>query len=363
MRDAGMVNVGQLARERHGEQDVAIVGFGSHHGGVITADSWGAPVQRMPLPPARSGSVEALLHDAVPDATALFVVPTATPDWLVRETPHRAVGVVYRPHAERWGNEVPTVLGRRYDAFCWFDESRALRPLHGPSRSVRRWRPIRMAADPARPVVVPAGAAHLDGDLAVPQAGRGVVLFAHGSGSSRHSPRNVQVADALQDAGFGTLLLDLLTPDEERVDARTRQHRFDIPLLAGRLTAAADWLAAEGATQQLPLATFGASTGAAAALITAAERPDRVGAVVSRGGRPDLAGDALARVRAPTLLLVGGDDREVLELNRAAAARLTAEHEVSVVPGATHLFEEPGTLDRVVELSIAWLCRWLTADG
>jgi erythromycin esterase-like protein len=131
MRDAGMVNVGQLARERHGEDDVVIVGFGSHHGSVIAGDSWGAPMQRMPLPPARDGSVEALLHDAVPDATALFVVPPSAPDWLVRETPHRAVGVVYRPHAERWGNYVPTVLGRRYDAFCWFDESRALSPLHG----------------------------------------------------------------------------------------------------------------------------------------------------------------------------------------------------------------------------------------
>jgi erythromycin esterase-like protein len=131
MRDAGMVNVGQLARERYGEHDVVIVGFGSHHGSVVAGDSWGAPMQRMPLPPARGGSVEALLHDAVPDATALFVVPPAAPDWLVRSTPHRAVGVVYRPQAERWGNYVPTVLGRRYDAFCWFDESRALSPLAG----------------------------------------------------------------------------------------------------------------------------------------------------------------------------------------------------------------------------------------
>jgi erythromycin esterase len=131
MSDAGMVNVGQLARERHGEQDVVIVGFGSHHGSVIAGASWGAPMQRMPLPPARGGSVETLLHEAVADATALFVVPPDSPDWLVRELPHRAVGVVYRPQAERWGNYVPTVLGRRYDAFCWFDESRALSPLAG----------------------------------------------------------------------------------------------------------------------------------------------------------------------------------------------------------------------------------------
>jgi erythromycin esterase len=136
MADAGMVNVGQLARERHGEEDVAIVGFGSHHGSVLAGESWGAQVRRMPLPPARGGSVEAVLHDAVPEATALFVVPTDPPDWLVRELPHRAVGVVYRPQAERWGNYVPTVLGRRYDAFCWFDESRALQPLAGTQAHV-----------------------------------------------------------------------------------------------------------------------------------------------------------------------------------------------------------------------------------
>ena len=131
MVDAGMVNLGQLARERHGEDDVVVVGFGSHHGTVLAADEWGEPVQRMPLPPARSGSLEALLHDTVPDATALFVFPPELPGWLAEERPHRAVGVVYHPGVERWGNYVPTVLGRRYDVFCWFDESRALAPLPG----------------------------------------------------------------------------------------------------------------------------------------------------------------------------------------------------------------------------------------
>jgi dienelactone hydrolase len=218
-----------------------------------------------------------------------------------------------------------------------------------------------MAAEPGGAVVVPAASVHLDGDLVVPPGARGVVLFAHGSGSSRHSPRNRQVAAALNAAGYGTLLLDLLTADEERVDARTREHRFDIALLGGRLTAAADWLAGRPETGGLPLATFGASTGAAAALITAAERPDRVAAVVSRGGRPDLAGAALARVRAPTLLLVGGADAQVLDLNRAAAARLTVEHEVSVVAGATHLFQEPGTLEEVIARTVTWLDRWLPA--
>ena len=202
----------------------------------------------------------------------------------------------------------------------------------------------------------------LAGDLAVPESARGVVLFAHGSGSGRHSPRNRQVAAGLQDAGYGTLLLDLLTEAEERVDARTRALRFDIGLLAGRLTDAADWLDGAEATAGIPLALFGASTGAAAALITAADRPELVGAVVSRGGRPDLAGAALGRVRAPTLLIVGGADREVLELNRQAAARLAAEHEISVIPGATHLFPEPGALEQVIERSVAWLVRSLPSN-
>jgi dienelactone hydrolase len=207
-------------------------------------------------------------------------------------------------------------------------------------------------------VRVPVPGADLEGDLAVPEGARGVVLFAHGSGSSRRSPRNQQVAEGLQAAGYGTLLIDLLTEAEERIDARTRELRFDIGLLAGRLTAVADWLART--EEALPVATFGASTGAAAALITAADRPERVAAVVSRGGRPDLAGEALGRVRAPTLLVVGGADRQVLALNEQAAARLTAEHEIAVVPGATHLFEEPGALEQVVAHSVRWLDRWLS---
>jgi dienelactone hydrolase len=211
-------------------------------------------------------------------------------------------------------------------------------------------------------VTLDASGVVLAGDLAVPESARGVVLFAHGSGSGRHSPRNRQVAAGLQDAGYGTLLLDLLTEAEERVDARTRALRFDIGLLARRLTDAADWLDGAEATAGIPLALFGASTGAAAALITAADRPELVGAVISRGGRPDLAGAALGRVRAPTLLIVGGADREVLELNRQAAARLAAEHEISVIPGATHLFPEPGALEEVIERSVAWLVRSLPSN-
>jgi pimeloyl-ACP methyl ester carboxylesterase len=194
----------------------------------------------------------------------------------------------------------------------------------------------------------------VDGDLVmVPQAG-GIVVFAHGSGSSRHSPRNKRVADHLQRAGFGTLLLDLLTADEEQLDLRSRELRFDIGLLGCRLVGAIDWLAARFSGTELPIALFGASTGAAAALVAAVTRADRVAAVVSRGGRPDLAGPALERLTAPTLLIVGALDPQVLELNRRAAERLTCPHRLAVVPGAGHLFEEPGALDEVAGLAGAW---------
>ena len=211
-----------------------------------------------------------------------------------------------------------------------------------------------------RQVRVPSAGIMLDGDLAVPaEEARGVVLFAHGSGSSRHSPRNRRVARALQEIGWATLLLDLLTPEEEQIDLRTRELRFDISRLAARLTAAADWLAEQRDTAELPLAVFGASTGAAAALITAADRPERVRLVISRGGRPDLAGDALYRVRAPTLLIVGERDPEVRKLNESAAAVMRAPVSIELVPAATHLFEEPGALETVIDLAAAALDRQL----
>jgi putative phosphoribosyl transferase len=209
-------------------------------------------------------------------------------------------------------------------------------------------------------VVVPAAGVGLGADLTVPESARGVVLFAHGSGSSRHSPRNRLVAETLHEASLATLLLDLLTADEDEIDLVTREHRFDIPLLARRLVGAIDWLAEHEASAQLPLGAFGASTGAAAALIAAAERPDPVRAVVSRGGRPDLAGDALERVRVPTLLIVGERDPLVLELNREAMARVPGETRMEVVPGATHLFEEPGALEQVSALARAWFAEWLS---
>jgi putative phosphoribosyl transferase len=208
-------------------------------------------------------------------------------------------------------------------------------------------------------VTVDTGDAELEGTLTVPADASGVVLFAHGSGSSRHSPRNRFVANELRQARLATLLTDLLTPEEEAIDARTAKLRFDIDLLARRVTAATDWLADQDATRGLPIGLFGASTGAAAALVAAAERPELVRAVVSRGGRPDLAGDVLGRVRAPTLLVVGGDDVEVLRLNEQARDQLTAENELQVVPGATHLFEEAGALEQVAALARDWLERHL----
>jgi pimeloyl-ACP methyl ester carboxylesterase len=198
------------------------------------------------------------------------------------------------------------------------------------------------------------GSAQLEGNLSLPEAATGVVLFAHGSGSSRHSPRNRYVAQALNEGGLGTLLIDLLTAAEEREDARTGRLRFDIALLAARVVGASDWLARNTATAHLPIGYFGASTGAAAALVAAAERPDDVRAVVSRGGRPELAIPALNRVQAPTLLIVGGEDVPVIEMNREALKHLEVEKRLEIIPGATHLFEEPGTLEEVARLAREW---------
>jgi putative phosphoribosyl transferase len=208
----------------------------------------------------------------------------------------------------------------------------------------------------ATAVEIPAGGASLPGELVIPEQALGVVLFAHGSGSSRHSPRNAFVARELSEAGIGTLLFDLLTAGEDRVYAT----RFDIALLASRLGAATRWLEREKAAAAIPIGYFGASTGAAAALVAAAELEHGVRAVVSRGGRPDLAGEAaLARVTAPTLLVVGGEDHEVIALNRGAFASLRCEKALEIVPGATHLFEEEGALERVAALAADWFRRWL----
>ncbi len=199
-------------------------------------------------------------------------------------------------------------------------------------------------------VAIPIGRLRLEGSLALPDDAGGAVVFAHGSGSSRHSPRNRFVAERMQQAGMGTLLFDLLTPEEDRA----YENRFDIPVLTERLEAAVEWVLLQARPVDPPIGLFGASTGAAAALAAAAAMPDSVRAVVSRGGRPDLAGEALARVRAPTLLIVGGLDAQVIDLNRGALAELRCPRQLTIVPGATHLFEEPGTLEEAARLAVAW---------
>ena len=203
-------------------------------------------------------------------------------------------------------------------------------------------------------VTIPIGDIALQGTLVMPTSASGLVMFAHGSGSSRHSPRNRHVAAMLHERGLATLLFDLLTAEEERIDEIDATLRFDVEMLAERLIAATDSIVADGRNRGLPIGYFGGSTGAAAALIAAARRPAQIAAVVSRGGRPDLASGSLAAVRAPTLMIVGGADTWVLEANRDAAARMTAPHRIEVVQGATHLFEEPGALDQVARLAAAW---------
>lgn len=215
----------------------------------------------------------------------------------------------------------------------------------------------------ARPVSVrvPIGREFLDGDLSIPPGASGLVLFAHGSGSSRHSPRNQFVARVLEQRGLATMLIDLLTPAEERVDDRTAEYRFDLPMLARRLVQIVDWLKEQPQTASLPVSLFGASTGGGAALMAAAVRGERIASVVSRGGRPDLAGDALPQVKAPTLLIVGGLDTPVIQMNRDAMQLMTGEVRLEIVPGATHLFEEPGTLERVADLAGQWFVIYMPA--
>lgn len=214
-------------------------------------------------------------------------------------------------------------------------------------------------ARPTTPVRVPIGDRFLHGDLGMPHQSDGIVLFAHGSGSSRHSPRNQFVARVLERRDLATLLIDLLTPEEEAIDERTAQYRFDIPLLARRLVTIVDWLRDHKATADLSIGLFGASTGGGAALMAAAARPNAIAAVVSRGGRPDLAGAALPNVRTPTLLIVGGFDMPVIQLNRDAMKQMHGDVELEIVPGATHLFEEPGALERVADLAGDWFARYL----
>ena len=210
------------------------------------------------------------------------------------------------------------------------------------------------------PVKISVGDVTLDGGLCIPKRAPATVIFAHGSGSSRLSPRNQFVARVLREAGLATLLFDLLTKDEEAQDMYTGHLRFNIGLLANRLVVATDWVLKNPDTKTLKIGYFGASTGAAAALVSAVERPEVIGAIVSRGGRPDLAGDVLSRVKAPTLLIVGSKDRPVIEMNQQALALLRSEKKLAIVPGASHLFEEPGTMEEVARLAAEWFITHLT---
>lgn len=208
-------------------------------------------------------------------------------------------------------------------------------------------------------VHIPSGEVILEGELQIPGAAKGIVLFAHGSGSSRFSPRNQYVARVIREAGIGTLLFDLLTREEEAIDLRTRHLRFDICLLARRLVDASNWIAEKSETRHLRAGYFGSSTGGGAALVAASEIGDEIGAVVSRGGRPDMAGEALTRVVSPTLLIVGGLDQVVIQLNEEAYRKLRCKKELKIVPGATHLFEEPGKLEEVARLAAEWFRYYL----
>jgi putative phosphoribosyl transferase len=268
---------------------------------------------------------------------------------LLKPDPFWAVGLWFAEFAPTSDDEVSTLLARAHE------RSRQDRQVPAAKASTGRL-PAPVS------VQILAGQVKLAGDLCIPQAAKGLVLFAHGSGSSRFSPRNRFVAQVLQEGGLATLLFDLLTPSEEEIDERTRHLRFDIDLLAGRLVATTDWVLQQPEVQNLKIGYFGASTGAAAALIAAAQRPEAVAAVVSRGGRPDLALPVLPQVKAPTLLIVGGKDQAVIHMNEQALAQLHTEAKLEIVPGASHLFEEPGTLEATARLAGNWFRRYLTED-
>jgi putative phosphoribosyl transferase len=253
-------------------------------------------------------------------------------------------------------------VGQFYEDFNQVTDEEVVRLLLGSERPRVISPPVEsMKRTSERDIIIPIGAVSLEGRLVIPRNAKGVVLFAHGSGSSRFSPRNRRVAETLQARGFATLLFDLLTREEESVDRWTAQMRFDIGLLSDRLTKVTNWIAENEDTKELSIGYFGASTGAAATLIAAAELPDLITAVVSRGGRPDLAADALGRVRASTLLLVGERDGLVIRLNQQAFARMQCDHkQLVIIPKATHLFEEPGTLEQVSLAAADWFAAYLT---
>lgn len=315
----------------------------------------------------------------VDDGLATGVTAKAAIRAIRRENPRRilfAVPVCASETAQALANEVDDLICLEAPPYfgavgLWYQNfeqtadaevlallERARKQSAGPKREER---PMEFDSEAVRPVTIALGRILLEGNLRIPSGARGAVLFAHGSGSSRFSPRNRFVAEVLHQAGLATLLIDLLTLKEEQIDRVTAALRFNIGLLAERLVGVTDWLIQQPETRFLKAGYFGSSTGAAAALIAAARRPDRVAAIVSRGGRPDLAGPALAQVRAPTLFIVGGEDSLVIDLNKEAMAQMTAPKELKIIPGATHLFEEPGALEQVARLAADWFVRHLGA--
>ncbi len=330
-------------RHRHGAEPPPVAGRTVIvvDDGLATGGTAAAAVRA--LRERRAGRIVVAVPVAAPESAARLR-ELADAVVCVQEPPRLGgVGAWYRDFSPTTDDEVRELLAR----------ARAATDATAPD-------PASEPAEVDRPVRIAIGdAAAVEADLVVPHGAAGLVVFAHGSGSSRHSSRNRHVADMLRRSGLATLLLDLLTPQEER----DRRNVFDIALLADRLVAATTWAAEEPATRALPVGYFGASTGGGAALVAAARPGSSVRAVVSRGGRPDLAGPSLGAVRAPVLLIVGGNDRTVLDLNREAAAQLRAPWELAVVPGATHLFEEPGALDEVARLAAAWFTRHLAGGG
>jgi putative phosphoribosyl transferase len=310
-------------------------------------------------PPDVAGRVAMLVDDGVATGSTMYAAGTALRNQraarVIVATPVVAAPTV--PALREVADEVVYIeapenfiaVGQYYADFAPTTDDEVRELIAGRAEPSKRQREVS-----TRTVAVPAGGVTLSGDLTVPSQAQGIVLFAHGAGSSRHSPRNQFVASVLQEAGFATLLMDLLTEQEEVSERFTAHLRFDIDLLARRLIAVTDWMSGEPSTKGLAVGYFGASTGAAAALVAAAERTLEVAAIVSRGGRPDLAASALSRVRAPALFIVGGNDPLVLDLNGQALRQLGTEKRLEIVPGASHLFEEPGTLERVAELATEW---------